>query len=137
MKPKEGLDKVVRDARSAANFDGEIRRAVLRNACSNFRILVERSVEEHLLFGMVMRYRREIKTMGHLKKLTAIRIEDCELIDGMMSKYSAFEHSQPMETPAWLPEIEELIADASSVQAWIKPFEARAKAAAEGRLSIT
>lgn len=137
MKPKEGLDKVVRDARSAANFDGEIRRAVLRNACSNFRILVERSVEEHLLFGMVMRYRREIKTMGHLKKLTAIRIEDCELIDGMMSKYSAFEHSQPMETPAWLPEIEELIADASSVQAWIKPFEARAKAAAEGRSSIT
>jgi len=136
MMPREGLDKVKRDAREAEKHEGEIRRVLLRNACSNFRVLVERAVEEHLLFGMVLRYRREVKTMGHLKRLTAIRLEDCELIDGMMSKYSAFEHSQPMETPVWLPEADELIADAELVHAWIKPFMARADDVAKGKVSV-
>jgi len=137
MKPRDALDKIMREARSAADQEEEIRQSVLWSACANFRIALERTVEEHLLFGMVIRYRRDIKTMGHLKKLTAIRMEDCELIDSMMSKYSVFVHSQPLDTPVWFPEIDELVDDAGRVLAWIKPFEARADGIARGKVAMT
>jgi hypothetical protein len=61
--------------------------------------LVERSVEDELCSGVINRYRREINTLNKLQRLSAITPADCALIDGMMTKYSAFEHSQPTDTP--------------------------------------
>lgn len=135
MKPKEGLDKVVRDVHVAKKHDGELRKALLKSACSNLRILVERAVEEHLCAGVVVRFRREIHTMNKLKRLAAIRLADCVIIDGMMTKYSAFEHSQSIETPTWLPEPDELIADAETIREWIKAFEKHAEGVAGGTVA--
>lgn len=108
-----------------------LKELALKAACSNFRILVERSVEDDLCSGIVVRYRREIKTLNKLKRLNAITQEDCALIDGMMTKYSAFEHSQSMDTPSWLPEPDVLLADVQAMLDWTKEFNKRAEAAAK------
>ncbi len=133
--PKEGLNKVVSDTHLAKKQDVEIRKALLKSACSNLRILVERSVEEKLCSGVVVRFRREIKTLNLIKRLAAIRPTDCALIDDMMTKYSAFEHSQPIETPTWLPDPDELIADAESILKWISEFDKHAQAVAAGTVT--
>ena len=52
------------------------------------------------------------------------------MINGMMTKYSAFEHSQPTETPTWLPDPDELLVDVQAMLDWIKAFDKRAKEAA-------
>lgn len=127
MRPKEGFARVIQDAHEAKKRDNALREAVLKSACSNFRILVERSVEHHLCSGVVMRFRREVQTMNKLTRLTAIRPEDCSLIDRMMTKYSAYEHSQSIETPTWLPEPEELIEDTETMMEWIKRFDKHAE----------
>ena len=103
----------------------------MKDACNTFRILLERTVEVHLCANTVGRFRREIRTMGLLKKLVAVERGDCIFIDELMTKYSAFEHSQSDETPTHLPEPDELIADATALRDWINLFDKRAKDAAE------
>ena len=34
-----------------------------------------------------------------LKDLAKLKDKDCDLLDSLMTKYSAFEHSQPAESP--------------------------------------
>lgn len=133
LKPKPGLGQLVSDMGSAKKLEPKFKQMALKDACSTFRILVERTVEIHLCANIVGRFRREIKTMGLLKKLVAIEPADCIFIDDLMSKYSAFEHSQPDETPTHLPDPDEIIADATALRAWIDDFEKRAKSAAEGK----
>lgn len=133
LKPKPGLGQLVSDMGAAKRLEPKFKQMALKDACSTFRILVERTVEIHLCANIVGRFRREIKTMGVLRKLVAIEPSDCIFIDDLMSKYSAFEHSQPDETPIHLPDPDEIIADASALRAWIDDFEKRAKSAAEGR----
>ncbi|WP_426702333.1 AAA family ATPase [Rhodanobacter sp. Col0626] len=133
LKPKPGLGQLVSEMGSAKKLEPKFKRMALKDACSTFRILVERTVEIHLCANIVGRFRREIKTMGLLKKLVAIEPADCIFIDDLMSKYSAFEHSQPDETPTHLPDPDEIIADATALRAWIDDFEKRAKSAAEGK----
>lgn len=132
LKPKPGLGQLVSDMGAAKKLEPKFKRMALKDACSTFRILVERTVEIHLCANIVGRFRREIKTMGVLRKLVAIEAADCTFIDDLMSKYSAFEHSQPEETPTHLPDPDEIIADATALRVWIDDFERRAKSAAEG-----
>ncbi|KDE89382.1 hypothetical protein DF40_015145 [Stenotrophomonas maltophilia M30] len=66
-----------------------------------------------------------------LQRLSAITPTDCALIDGMMTKYSAFEHSQSIDTPTWLPEPDELLKDVQDMLEWCKKFSKRAEAAAK------
>lgn len=133
LKPKPGLGQLVSDMGAAKKLEPKFKQMALKDACSTFRILVERTVEIHLCANIVGRFRREIKTMGVLKKLVAIEPADCGFIDDLMSKYSAFEHSQPDETPTHLPDPDEIIADANALRAWIDDFEKRSKSAAEGK----
>lgn len=133
LKPKPGLGQIVSDMGAAKKLEPRFKQMALKDACSTFRILVERTVEIHLCANIVGRFRREIKTMGVLKRLVAIEPADCIFIDDLMSKYSAFEQSQPDETPTHLPDPDEIIADATALRAWIDDFEKRAKSAAEGR----
>lgn len=133
LKPKPGLGQLISDMGAAKKLEPKFRQMALKDACSTFRILVERAVESHLCANIVGRFRREIRTMGVLKKLVAIESSDCIFIDDLMSKYSAFEHSQPDETPTHLPDPDEIITDATALRAWIDDFEKRAKSAAEGR----
>ncbi|MGQ7244005.1 AAA family ATPase [Salinicola sp. V024] len=130
LKPKPGLGQLISEMGAAKRLEPKLRQMALKDACSTFRILVERTVEVHLCANIVGRFRREIKTMGVLKKLAAIEPADCIVIDDLMSKYSAFEHSQPDETPTHLPDIDEIIADASKLRDWINDFDKRTKTAA-------
>lgn len=133
LKPKPGLGQLISDVGAAKKMDPKLRRMALKDACSTFRILLERTVEVHLCANIVGRFRREIKTMGLLKRLVAVQPDDCIFIDDLMTKYSAFEHSQSDETPTHLPEPDDLIADATALRDWIIAFEKRAQQAADGK----
>jgi len=130
LKPQSGLGQMVSSIGQLKKLDPPLKDLALKAACSNFRILVERSVEDDLCSGVINRYRREINTLNKLQRLSAITPADCALIDGMMTKYSAFEHSQPMDTPSWLPDPDELLKDVQDMLEWCKTFNDRAKAAA-------
>ena len=108
--------------------DGEIENYEnqTKAACTDFRILTERCVETILLNDVVSRFRRSLQTMGKLGSLAKIQKSDCDLIDQMMTRYSCFEHSQPIEIPIVLPSPDELTKDVKSMIDWISEFEKRA-----------
>ncbi|SDF26813.1 hypothetical protein [Dyella sp. 333MFSha] len=128
VRPKTGLDELLKRVTESKALDLDLRKLVLKASCSNFRILVERSIEDHLCSKVIVRFRRSITTLERLPKLAAIDIGDCRVLDHMMTKYSAFEHSQAYETPVWLPDADELITDIQAMTLWIADFDKRAKA---------
>ncbi|MDQ3286901.1 MAG: AAA family ATPase [Pseudomonadota bacterium] len=136
LKPKPGLGQLISDVGAAKKMEPRFRKMAMKDACSTFRILLERTVEVHLCANIVGRFRREIKTMGLLKKLVAVKSEDCILLDELMTKYSAFEHSQSDETPTHLPEPDDLIADATALREWIIKFDKRAQEAADTKAAV-
>lgn len=98
----------------------------INGMCSDFRIVVERTVETILLSEVVLRFRRSLETKGRIANLAKIQSSDCSLIDELMTRYSAFEHSQPDELPAECPDIEDLDSDVTRLATWIAEFGARA-----------
>ena len=96
-----------------------------KGICSDFRILLERFIENDLLADVVQRYRRSINTLGKIQKLALINVEDCEMFEEFMTKYSKYEHSQPYETPVELPEPYELKADMDKLSSWFIEFKKR------------
>lgn len=92
---------------------------------SEFRILLERLVEEVLLYKIVRRFHREIQTKNKLEHLTKINKDDVLLIDGMMTKYSTYEHSQPSELPLPMVKADALKEDFVKIVDWIKEFKSR------------
>lgn len=99
--------------------------SVAKSICSDVRILVERLIENDLLADVIKRFRRSITTVGKLQKLASITVEDCELLDDYMTKYSRFEHAQPDEAPVILPEPTELLDDVSKLKEWQREFKTR------------
>lgn len=93
--------------------------------CQQFRICIERSVEDILLQGMVHRFERRIMTNGKLTKLTRITDDDCQFVDSMMTKYSFTEHSQPADSPPIDISIDELNVDISTYIKWIADYRKR------------
>lgn len=93
--------------------------------CRDFRILLERMIEFELIADVVQRYRRAINTMGKISNLAKISEEDCKYFDDLMTKYSRYEHSQPLETPVPLPEPDELETDFNGLKAWQAEFKKR------------
>ncbi|WP_237716546.1 AAA family ATPase [Xanthomonas phaseoli] len=130
LKPKAGFEQIKSSVSALKRQDAAMRAILLKTHCSNFRILLERSIEDELCSGVINRFRREVKTINLLQRLHAITSEDCALINRMMTKYSAFEHSQPTETPSSLPQPDELLEDVQTMLDWIKDFNDRAKKAA-------
>jgi len=108
---------------------GEAYRALAQGICSDFRKLLERTVEDDLLNEVVKRHRRSVTTENRLSALSAIELTDCATIDGLMTKYSFYEHSQSMEVPAFIPDEPELRADIEALKTWRDDFEARCKKA--------
>lgn len=96
-----------------------------KSICSDFRILTERMVEMVLLGGVVERHSREVKTKNLLHDLTRITHSDCDLIDGLMTKYSKYEHSQSAEAPGEVPPPDELRDDIQILIAWHDDFKSR------------
>jgi energy-coupling factor transporter ATP-binding protein EcfA2 len=93
--------------------------------CSDVRILVERLVEDTLLNEVVRRFRRAVHTQNKIGGLAKIKPEDCQMIDELMTKYSRYEHSQPNEAPVPLPEPDDIAADLTRLQVWLKEFSER------------
>ena len=97
-----------------------------KSACSDFRIIVEKTVEYILLADVVGRFRRAINTQGKLHKVAKVTNEDCVFIDDLMTRYSVFEHAQSEELPSSALELEIFEADAIALQKWIAEFGSRA-----------
>ncbi len=97
---------------------------LLKSICSDFRTLVERSIENDLLCGIVQRFQRPIHTLK-IKDLAKLKESDCNLLDSLMTKYSGFEHSQPEESPVDLPKPEDLLRDMQSLKEWREEYAKR------------
>ena len=102
-----------------ASDNGEFDKAeiYLKSMCSDFRTLVERSIENDLLCGVVQRFQRPVHTLK-LKDLKKLKIIDLEFLDSLMTKYSGFEHSQPAESPIELPRLDEIHNDMTELKNW-------------------
>lgn len=93
--------------------------------CSDLRILIERIVETDLLSGVILRYRRAVETKGKIGSLAKITTADCDMIDKFMTKYSYYEHSQPLEAPVELPKPDAIKQDIEELLSWIDEFDKR------------
>ncbi|WP_320007149.1 AAA family ATPase [Maridesulfovibrio sp.] len=129
-KPDKALNKLINERLSKAkrlfNEHGkEVYEPYAKALCSDFRILLERMIECELLADVVQRYRRAINTMGKIGNLAKISEEDCSYFDDLMTKYSRYEHSQPLEAPVSLPAPDELEPDFKGLQQWQAAFKAR------------
>lgn len=98
--------------------------------CSDFRKLLEQTVEDDLLNEVVKRHRRSITTDNRLEGLIHIEAEDCNFIDNLMTKYSCYEHSQSQEMPAFIPEEAELRTDIEALKIWREGLVKRRKTSA-------
>ncbi len=120
------LNERLVEARKAADaFDIQSYENQAQSICSDFRNLVERTIEEDLLSKVVLRNRRSITTEGRLPHLAKISDEDCIYFDGLMTKYSCYEHSQSQEAPVALPGEPDLRADIEGLKTWREDFKAR------------
>lgn len=98
---------------------------IAKSICSDFRILLERIVEEVLLADIVHRFRRDLHTKNKILNLSKIQEDDCKFIDDMMTKYSKYEHSQPRSSSVPAPEPDELEADLTKLKEWFDEFTNR------------
>lgn len=96
-----------------------------KSACSDFRIIVEKTIEFILLGDVVGRFRRAINTQGKLHKVAKVTTEDCSFIDDLMTRYSVFEHAQSDELPSNALELAVFEADVTALQNWIADFSSR------------
>lgn len=119
------MNQRYQDAKKA-NENGEFEHAeiLLKAMCSDFRTLVERSIENDLLCGVVQRFQRSVDTLK-LKELVKLQDIDCNLLDSLMTKYSGFEHSQSEELPVELPNPDDLLADMTLLRNWREEYAKR------------
>lgn len=96
-----------------------------KSACSDFRVIVEKTIEHILLADVVGRFRRAINTQGKLHKVAKVTNEDCVFIDDLMTRYSVFEHAQSDEKSSSTLELDVFEADAVALQKWIAEFGSR------------
>ncbi|MDZ7743648.1 MAG: AAA family ATPase [Bacteroidota bacterium] len=96
-----------------------------QSICSDLRKLIERTVEDDLLNEIVRRHRRSVMTQNKLNRLVPIQKEDCEFIDGLMTKYSKFEHSQSSEMTVEVPDEPSLREDLEKLRDWRNEFKSR------------
>lgn len=121
------LDRLGAAKRAGNTGGGEAYRNLAQGVCSDFRKLLERTVEDDLLNEVVKRHRRSVTTDNRLGALSQIEAADCQLIDNLMTKYSCFEHSQSHEVPVFIPEEPELRADIEALKQWRTSFTERRK----------
>jgi hypothetical protein len=95
--------------------------------CQQIRIHVEKSIEDTLLNGIVLRYRKSVQTQGKIMWLSKINQDDCEIIDEMMTKYSYYDHSMSDELPLQEFTLEEIEQDVDRLIAWLTDITARMK----------
>ncbi|MCT0199075.1 AAA family ATPase [Synechococcus sp. CS-1325] len=118
-------DRLVRARASLETEGAEVYYPMARAICSDFRILTERIVELVFLADVVQRHRRAVNTQGKIHQLSKIQVQDCDLVDAIMTKYSCYEHSQSYEAPVELPLPDELASDIDRLLDWHAEFKSR------------
>ncbi|WP_181315461.1 AAA family ATPase [Photobacterium leiognathi] len=103
--------------------------SIIQSICSEYRKLIERTVEDLLLSGIIKRHRQSVTTQNKLINLTVITKEDCLFLDNLMTKFSAFEHSQSQEKQVMLPTTDALREDINSLKEWISALKKKQKGA--------
>lgn len=93
--------------------------------CQQIRIHVEKCIEDTLLNGVVLRYRKSIQTQGRIMWLSEITQSDCKIIDDMMTKYSYYYHSMADETPLQEFTLEEIERDVDKLITWLTEVNSR------------
>lgn len=121
------LERLHQAQRAGQEYGADSYKALAQGICSDFRKLIERTVEEDLLFEIVKRHRKSVTTDNKLAALHLINPDDCSFIDGLMTKYSFYEHSQSQERPSFIPEFVDLSSDLERLKIWRKQFVARRK----------
>lgn len=106
--PKKAFNKLLNEdlaqaEKKLANDGKPAYEIYAQSICSNFRKLIERTIEIILLNGIIERHRPSVQTQNRIEKLSTISKKDCVFLDELMSKYSKFEHSQSNEFPIPLP----------------------------------
>ena len=129
-KPESSLNFLINEripqARKELNAKGiESYEPTAKSVCSDFRIIIENVIERVLLADVVQRHRRAINTQGKIDKLAKIQDEDCRYLDKLMTEYSRYEHSQPLEAPVSLPSPEKMEQDFNALKDWIAEFKQR------------
>ena len=129
-RPDKALNSLINDRLSKAKKllreDGkEVYEPYAKALCRDFRILLERMIEFDLMADVVGRYRRDINTKNKIHKLARINEHDCQYFDDLMTKYSRYEHSQPLDAPVPLPEPDELRRDFNELKKWQTDFKQR------------
>jgi len=119
------MNQRYQDAKNASE-NGEFEHAeiLLKSICCDFRILVERSIENDLLCGVIQRFQRPVHTQ-QLKELPKLKETDCDFLDSLMTKYSVFEHAQSVELPVELPKPDDLLADMAALKNWREEYRKR------------
>lgn len=132
-KPEKGLNALIEKHRQATKvFDEQgfdAYEPLGRATCSEFRTIVEKSVEVVLLDEIVLRFRKSVMTgdkkNNKLSKLLRIQHEDCDLIEDMMTRYSGFMHSHSDEFPIEVPSPKVIAEDMERMSTWFKTFKSR------------
>jgi ABC-type cobalamin/Fe3+-siderophores transport system ATPase subunit len=132
-KPEKGLNALIEKHRQATKvFDEQgfdAYEPLGRAICSEFRTIVEKSVEVILLDEIVLRFRKSVMTgdkkNNKLSKLLRIQHEDCDLIEDMMTRYSGFMHSHSDEFPIEVPSPKVIAEDLERMSTWFKTFKSR------------
>jgi len=119
------LNKAKKDWDTGESVEYKVR---AQSICSDFRKLVERTIEDDLMNKVVLRHRRSVTTDNRISHLAKISKIDCQYFDGLMTKYSFFEHSQSKEVPVTIPSEPDLRADVEGLKKWRDEFKKRAVA---------
>lgn len=132
-KPDKGLNVLIEKHQKAAKIFEEhgydAYEPLGRANCSEFRTIVEKSVETVLLDEIVLRFRKSVMTgdkkNNKLSKLLRIQQSDCDLIEEMMTKYSGFMHSHSDDFPIEVPPPNLVAGDLKRMAEWYKDFKGR------------
>lgn len=129
-RPDKALNSIINDRLSKAKkqlqeHGKDVYEAYAKSLCSDFRILLERMIEFELMADVVGRYRRDINTKNKIYRLALISEQDCKYFDKLMTKYSRYEHSQPLDAPVALPEPDEFENDFNELKKWQADFKQR------------
>lgn len=131
VKPDKGLntirDQVIPQLKKLqAESNVDLYDLTAKSSCSDFRIILERTVEFVLFNDVVIRFRRDVMTKGKLRGVAKISTQDCDVLDVLMTKYSVYEHSQAEELPQVPVELDEFERDVLDLIAWMTEFKSRA-----------
>lgn len=120
-------DERLAQAKKALSKEGsEVYNILAQAISSDLRIVIERIIEHELLGGIVLRHQRKLTTGKKLGALAKINKKDCEFLEGLMTEYSVYEHSQSIESPTEPPSPEKLEESLKTIIDWHSEFSKRA-----------